>query len=265
MANPVAATLDMLTLFGPAIAALYRADPHRPGSVDAVLIERMRPLTPASRAALYPAQAEAPRYRPGARPELERWVRQATVDAIHPVQVAVALTRFCARIPTLFPTPERSTAAGFYGDFRSYLCGGTEEEVIKKGSPLAAERARVLCALAQVAGLPARIAFLARPDPPERHTVTEIFLYTKWSVFDGFSGRFYPWPKHYYASVPEIQAIPGMVDQAADHGRDRYVDSAYFRHVAVAEYPIEDFGHYAYPWDPIPEDLAERLRAGLGA
>jgi hypothetical protein len=251
--------------FGPEIERLLAEDPHRSGSVDAVLLDQQQRLTFQSQAGLYAAPSDTPPYVPGTRPELEAWVRVVAGDALHPLQIGVALTRFCALVPTRFPTEERSTASGFYGDFSTYLCGGTEEEVIKKGSPLAAERARVLCAMAQVAGLPARIVFLARSAPAERHAVTEIFMQGRWSIFDGCSGRFYAWPKHGYASVWEVQRLPIMVDRAADHGRQRYVDSAYFHNAGIAAYDVGDFASYQYPWDPIPTSLAERLAGGLGA
>jgi hypothetical protein len=263
-AAPTTAAPPLAGAFPPAVAALFAAGPHRPGSVDAVLVERAVPLTLRTRDALY-APAPAPRYRPGSRPELERFVAEALAGAVHPMPVAAALTQFVARIPHRFPTAERPTAAGFYGDFAAYLCGGTEEEVIKKGSPLAAERARVLCAMAQVAGLPARVVLLARDDPPERHAVAEIFVLGRWTVFDGYSGRFYVWPKHGYLSAWDARQLPALVNAAPDHGRRRYVDGAFFRHVAIAAYDVADFDAYRYPWDLVSPELAARLRAGLGA
>ncbi len=249
---------------GPEIAALYTDDPHRPGSVDAALLDAMRPLTPHSQAALYQAPAGPPAYARGSRPELEAFVAAALDGAVHDMQIATALTRFCAAIPRRFPTPERPTAAGFYGDFSTFLCGGTEEELIKKGSPLAAERARVLCAMAQVAGLHARLVLLAREAPAERHAVTEIFVLGRWTVFDGFSGRFYTWPKHGYASAWEARRLPQLIDNHPDHGRQHYVDSAYYRHAGIVRYDIAEHMRYSYLWGPIPPALAARLREGLG-
>lgn len=248
----------------PEIAALFDADPHRAGSVDAVLLDRQIPLTVQSQLSLA-AWPGRPPYIQGSRPELEAFVRQALDGAMHDVQKIVALARFVARIPHQFPTVEHSTASGFYGDFSTLLLGGTEEEVIKKGSPLAAERARTLCAMAQVAGLPARVVFLARPDVRERHTVTEVFITGRWAVFDGFSNRYFAWPKHGYAGAWDVRQLPGIVDNQGDHGRSRYVDSAFYRYAGVAVYNIMDNASFAYPWDPTPPDLASRLRAGLGA
>jgi hypothetical protein len=264
MTSHLPETLRGRAALGPEIEPLLDADPHRPGSVDAVLLDRLIPLTPETHDALYAAPSR-PNYVPGSRPELERYVRETLADIVHPVQAAIALTRFCALIPRRFPTVERSTETGFYGDFRSFLCGGTEEEVIKKGSPLAVERARVLCAMAQVAGLPARIVFLARTDPPARHAVAEIWLPDRWCAFDGFEGRFYVLPKRLYASVWDARQMPEVVDHHPDHGHRRYVDSAYFRTAAVAAYDIAAFASYDYSWDPISPDLAARLEQGWGA
>ena len=251
--------------FGPELEALLGGDPHRPGSVDAMLLDRQVRVTTQNQSALYARPASVLDYRRGSRPELEAFVGAVTEGALHEVQIAVALARFCARIPRDFPLPDRSTASGFYGDFSAFLCGGTEEEVIKKGSPLAAERARVLCLMAQIAGLPARMVFLARDEPVERHTVVEIFLGNRWCVLDAFSGRFYAWPKHGYASAWDVRTLPQLVDNSPDRGRVRYVDAAYFRHVAIATYDLSGTASYSYPWDPIPADLAVRLSAGLGA
>lgn len=251
--------------FGPELEALLAADPHRPGSVDAVLLDCQQPPTVQTQRGLYAPPAGPPPYERGSRPELESFVHSAQADATHEALVAARLTQFCGRIPRLFPSVEGSTASGFYGDFRAFLCGGAEEEVIRKGSPLAAERARVLCAMAQVAGLSARIVFLARTDPPERHAVTEISILGRWSVFDAFSGRFYTYPKHGYASAWDIRGLPQLVDNHPDHSRQRYVNSSYYRNAGIATYDIADAGSYAYPSDPIPPDLAARLQAGLGA
>lgn len=265
MSGVPATAADPRAAFGPVIEALFHEDAAAPGNVDAELVPRMRPLTHETRAALYAPREDVSGYRAGARPGLERVLRQVARDAIHPVQIVSALTRFCGHIPRLFPTEQRSTSNGWYGNFSRYLRGGTEEELIKKGCALSQERARVLCALAQVAGLPARIVFLARTEPAERHTITEVYLQGRWSAFDGFGGGLHPWPKHGFPSVADIQHNPRMIDQAADHAHDRYTDSSYYRHAAIAEYDVMDWGTHEYPWELVSAELAARLRAGLGA
>ena len=116
-----------------------------------------------------------------------------------------------------------------------------------------------------MAGLPARLAFLASDAPPERHTVTEVYLWGRWAVVDGFSGRLYIWPKHGYASAWDIHLLPQIVDQHPDHGRQPYVESRFYRHVGIASYDLADTAAYDYTDEPTPADLVERLARGLGA
>lgn len=221
--------------FGPLIAAELARDPHRPDSVDAVLLDRQVRLTAWSHAALYAVPDDPPRYQPGSRPELERHLRDALGEAFHPVQIAAALTRFCARLSDRSDTDP--------------LFGGTEEQIIERGSSTAAERARLLGALAQAAGLHARVVFLMRTDPVERHAVTEILLPRQWCVFDGYSGRYFARLKSLYASAWDIQRRPELVDHHPDHGRQRYIDSAYYRHAGIAAYDIADQAKFEYPID----------------
>jgi hypothetical protein len=246
-------------VFPAQVADLFARDWHRPGSVDAVLIERMVPVTRLTARDLYAPPTGQP-YR-GGRPALEAHVRRVAGDAVHPVQAIVALLRFCHRLPQEFPSPDRPAIA--HPD--EVRAGGTEEEIIAEGNPLAAERARLLCALAQVAGMHARVVHLARTDPAERHTVTEVWTGTRWSVFDPFSGRFFTWPKHGYASAWDMHELPRIADEKADHGRQRYVDSAYYRWIAIADYRADEANRYSYDRDPLPPVLVERLRAGLGS
>ncbi len=246
-------------VFPAQVVDLFTRDWHRPGSVDAVLIERMVPATRRTARDLY-APPTGTTYR-GGRHTLEEYVRRVAGDAVHPVQAIVALLRFCHRLPQEFPSPDRPAIA----HLDEVRAGGTEEEIIAEGNPLAAERARLLCVLAQVAGMQARVVHLARTDPAERHTVTEVWTGTRWSVFDPFSGRFFTWPKHGYASAWDMHELPRIADEKADHGRQRYVDSAYYRYVAIADYRVDEAGRYSYDRDPLPPDLVQRLRAGLGS
>ena len=236
------------------------ADPHRPGSVDRVLIERQVLLSRATQPALYrpPLPASDRRWR---RPWLEEVVAGLTRDMGHPFQRATALRRWVASVPRAFPEGGRTTRDGFWGDFATFLCGGTEEEVIRKGSPLAAELSRVLVLLADLAGLSARLAFLYADGPPYRHTVAEIFISGRWSVFDPVSDRCFAWSKHGYAGAWEIQQQPRLVDGLQDHARLPYVSSRYYQTVAIAVYDPWD-PSLCLPWDPPDAATGARLRAG---
>jgi hypothetical protein len=245
------------------VAAIRRAleqDPHPAGSVDRDLLDAQTVVSAANEAALYgPPPAVPDRRRP--RPWLGEIVAGLTTGTVNDVQRAAALLRWVARVPHDFPEGGRGTRAGFWGDFSTFLCGGTEEEVIRKGSPLAAELSRVLVTLAALAGLPARLVFLYAEQPRQRHAVAEIHARGHWSVFDPVSNRSFIWSKHGYASAWEIHRMPRLVDGLQDHGRLPYVDSRYYTTVAVATYDPWDPRH-RYPWQPLDAATRERLQRG---
>lgn len=243
-----------------AVAAAVATDPHRPGSVDHHLLTTQVVVTPANQAAWYRPPGSPPAMR-SPRPYLQAIVSTVTADAVHAFQRASALRRWVAAVPRTFPEGGRSTHAGFWGNFETFLCGGTEEEVIKKGSPLAAELARVLVTLAHLAGLPARLAFLYADDPPVRHCVAEIYVAGRWSVFDPISDRSFAWSKHGYASAWDIHLQPWLLDGLRDHARLPYVAARFYRTVALALYDPWDPAH-DFSWDPLDRGTAARLLTG---
>lgn len=247
----------------PSAEPLHRAlaeDPHAAGSVDRDLIDAQLLVSAANQAALY---GSPPRPNAGRRPRpwLEAIVSELTADALNESQRASALLRWVARVPVDFPEGGTGTRAGFWGDYDTFLCGGTEEEVIRKGSPLAAELNRVLVTLACLVGIPARLVFLYAEQPPYRHAVTELYIRGRWSVFDPVSNRTFVWSKHGYASAWEIQQMPRLVDGLQDHGRLPYVDSRWYATIAIAVYDPWDPRH-RFPWHPVDPVTRARLLRG---
>ena len=249
----------------PAVAAgLIAADPHRAGSVDRTLLDAGVWLTPATRPSLYRPPATPMPAPVRERPELARIVAEAGAGAVHEFQRATALRRWVAAIPRRFPEGGRSTREGFWDDFHTFLCGGTEEEVIKKGSPLAAELSRVLVTLTAMAGLPARLVHLFAAAPAERHCVVEIFIAGRWTVFYPVSDRSFAWPKHGYTSAWDLRWMPALIDGLQDAGRLRYVAGRFYQTAAIAAYDPQD-ASLTFPWDPLDPDTAARLRDGAAS
>jgi len=245
----------------PHLLAAPAEDPHRAGSVDHALFASQTLVTAANQADLYRAPPGGPPRPLHPRPWLEAIVGGVIAGSVHDFQRATALRRWVAAVPHTFPEGETSTRQGFWGDFRTFLCGGTEEEIIRKGSPLAAELSRVLVTLAMLAGLNARLAFLFDDQASERHTVVEVFTGGRWTAFDPVSDRCYIWPKHGYASAWDIHQMPALVDGLQDHGRLPYVSGRFYRSVAIAVYDPWD-GAHRFPWDPLDPATAGRLHAG---
>jgi hypothetical protein len=123
----------------PAAVEAIAADPHPPGGVDRALLEAQVWLTRATQAGLYltpPPPTPAPA---GRSPWLERIALDLVRDTTHDFQRAAALRRWVAAIPRTFPEGGPTTAEGGWGDFTALPCGGAEEAVARRGSPLAAE------------------------------------------------------------------------------------------------------------------------------
>lgn len=231
-----------------------------PGSVDRALLDARVWLSPANEIEVYQAPSTAPAAR-WPRPWLEEVVSWLTAGTVNDFQRATALRRWTAGIPRAFPEGGAATCDGFWQDYRTFLRGGTEEEVIRTGSPLAIELSRVLVTLAALAGLPGRVVFLCTADGQQQHTVAELYVTGGWSVFDPVSDRSFIWSKHGYASAWQIHRMPHLVDGLQDHGRLRYVDSRFYARVAVAAYDPWDVRH-RFPWQPLDADTRERLQRG---
>jgi hypothetical protein len=230
------------------------------GSVDRNLLESRTWLNAHNESTLYraPAAGTPPR---ASRPWLEEIVAELTDGMVNDFQRATALRHWVAAVPRTFPEGGTSTRAGFWQDYRTFLRGGTEEEVIRKGTPLAIELSRVLVTLAALAGVWGRIASLSSDDAGERHAVTELYLNGHWSVFDPVSDRSFIWSKHGYASAWDIHQMPRLIDGLQDHGRLRYVDSRFYQRVAIAPFDPWDARH-RFPWQPLDDATRARLQQG---
>ncbi|MGH2601018.1 MAG: hypothetical protein ACRDJ9_16730, partial [Dehalococcoidia bacterium] len=98
-------------------------DPHRAGSVDHALLASQTLVTVANQADLYRAPAGSPSRPQHPRPWLEAIVGDVIAGSVHDFQRATALRRWVAAVPHTFPEGGVSTRQGFWGDFRTYLCG----------------------------------------------------------------------------------------------------------------------------------------------
>lgn len=244
-----------------AVVQLIAADPHPAGTVDALLIQQQQWLTPLTVERLYRPAAHVQRPAAELRPALTQIVSACLTGTVHDFERVVALRRWVAAVPRRFPAGSQTTAEGYWGDFAVLTCGGVEEAVIERGSPLAAELCRVLVTLLKIAGIPARLVFLYDIDLPARHCVVEVYTSGRWSVLDPVSDRAFVWPKHGFASAWEIRQMPALVDGLQDHARMRYVASNYYRVAAIATYDpfAADLDHREHLIDAA---TARRLRAG---
>lgn len=146
-------------------------------------------------------------YTKGTRQILEDYIDAVTEPGMDDVQRAIALSQSMH-----YELPRR------YPKVPIFLYGESDEQTILKGGGHCSCRARLLCALCQVLGIPARPALMwvwidqsTRPEAQRGgHTVAEIFLGGKWGFFD---------PQHHlycrthdgsFASIAEIRRNPSV-------------------------------------------------------
>ena len=230
-------------------------DIHAPGTVDSTLLDEMIKLVPETADYLYTGYTSLDiKFQKGTRPHLEKVVKDA-VGKTDCTKKAKDLMNFCSNIPNNFPDSEKSTNAGFWTTDTT-LFGGTEEELIKRGTEICTELSRVLCVLAQIAGMPARLVYLFDLNRKNwGHGVTEIFLQTSessnWAVFDATSNVCYPMPNGKLANAWNLRNNPEIIDNHPDYMKKPYVARAFYECSAIANYFAWDWKKYDYRWNPI--------------
>ncbi len=137
------------------------------------------------------------RYAKGSRPVLEQAVAAATAECRTDEARALALMRYCRDLRLKAPE----------ADFSKYVYGGTEEQLIQKPDILCETLSRLMVALCQVAGLPARLVMHIGGG----HIATEVHINGHWAYIDPRCGVFFRKPDGNLASVLELWRDPGII------------------------------------------------------
>ena len=237
--------------FGPAYRVMLANDCHAPGSVDRVLMERMVRLCPDTATYLYIEHTPTPvRYERGSRPELESLLREAIAGCGSDDERIADIAGLCAS------TAERGTE-----DLDATLVGGTEEEIITRGSDWCTDLARVGCVLYQVAGYPSRIVYLADTDQAySGHANVEVYRRGVWGAVDSTSGVVYLSPGGHPVTTWKLMNQPEVIEAHAQSTRSNYTRPGQFRHAAISNYNIWDRGAYDYAVSSMNEYYRSILR-----
>ena len=136
---------------------------------------------------LYNSQPPVPRYEKGTRPILEAVVEETTRGLSTKREKALALLKYCRDLK-------------IKSGNRDYFYGGTEEELIKKGEKYCERLARLMVALCEIAGIPARTVHHVIGG----HVTTEAYIESGWAYFDPRHGLFYVDKNDKMLSVKEL-------------------------------------------------------------
>lgn len=159
------------------------------------------------------------------------------------------IANFTASIEHKFPSPDWPAAKGFYSSPDDFAWGGSEEQVIAKGSDWCAEVARVYCGLTQVCGIPSRIVYTYSRD--DGHVISECFVDSEWVLVDPLSSKVYRDSAGEPVSSVRM-ALAGREERArlTQSHEGYYVDAAFFECVCVAEYRLCNATQYSYALSP---------------
>jgi len=212
-------------------------DTHAPGSVVRVLMERMVRLCADTAVFLYrgftPTRVV---YHAGSRPKLELGVGSACAGRGSDMERVASIGEFCAGL-----------GQSATDDLDAMRVGGTEEEIIERGSDWCTDVARVGCVLCQVAGFPARLVMLANTARAySGHAIIEVWIGGLWGAMDTSTAVVYRHPNSEPASTWELMNQPALVDA---HGRGQatpYSTPDQFRCAAIVNYSVEDSAEFDY-------------------
>ena len=209
-----------LGVFGKQYEIMYKNDIHADGSVDRVLGEQMIKLDDDSAGYLYSSYTDlSTRYKIGTRVFLENIVD--SLKSRKPDKTVENVISYCRNIVNNCDT-----------DTKSLIFGGTEEEIIKRGTYWCTDMARVACIMFQIAGLPSRIVITANTKfAYSGHVVTEVYYNNKWGVADPTSGKIFRDADGFSVSAWQIHSTS--------------LDEQY-ESVAISNYYVDEAESYSY-------------------
>jgi hypothetical protein len=226
-----------LNQFGPAYRLLLENDPHPPGSVDRVLMLSMIRVCEQTAGYLYGpfTDARVP-YSPGTRPVLESVATEIRRTDPKDEAFVEGVARCASRLSDISPQ-----------GLDELKFGGSEEELLVRGSNWPTDVARVAAALLQVSGLPARIVFLADTDRPYSvHALVEVRREDRWGAVDPLANVVYRWEDGLPAKVWDLMRNPTLLVAHYREGSLSYTKPSQFRAAAVANYPLGEIDRFNY-------------------
>lgn len=233
--------------FGRDYAFMLENDTHALGSVDRALAENMVRLCAETEDFLYIGYSPPlATYEKGARPILERFATDAGACRGTNKDRIGRITKFCRDLAERTPD-----------ELDTMLFGGTEEEIIARGSDWCMDVARVGCALCQVSGVPARLVWLFDLSQAySGHAIIEAFIEGVWGAVDPLNGILYGHPDGRMATTWELMNDEQLVLQSWEDSSSFYADPRQFGGAAVCNYPIS----FAFSLDYTASPLSDYTR-----
>lgn len=226
-------------IFGKQYEIGYKNDIHADGSVDRVLFEQMIRLDNDSVEYLYNSYTDLfNRYKSGNRAYFENIV--STLKGQTDVNTVDNIISYCKNIVENCDT-----------ETEDFIFGGTEEEIVKRGTYWCTDIARVACIMFQIAGFPSRIIITANTKFAYcGHIVTEVYYNGKWGVTDPTNGVVIRHHDGVPASAWEIHQNPDITNQMGEQ----------YESVGISNYYIDERNKYIYETSKVNDYYREILK-----
>jgi len=223
--------------FGPAYKVMLENDSHAPGSIDRILMENMVLLCSETVDYVYNEYTSIRSfYQKGTRPELEQCIEKAVLGCHSDEEHIEAIARFTSGL--------QKKASD---DLDLMQVGGTEEEIIARGSDWCADVARVGCALCQVAGFPARIISLVDSEKAySGHVIMEVYRAKVWGAVDPLTNVIYRHPEGKPASTWDLMNNSRLIEYHSRGDSTLYTTPGQFRRAAISNYFVWHWKKYNY-------------------
>jgi hypothetical protein len=225
-----------IAAFGKAYQFMLEHDAHAANSVDREIARAMIRLCPETAEYLYRAHTPLDiGYTSGSRAELEAVVSECIPAAASTEVQVSSLARFT-----------RGLGQRAEYDLHKMQLGGSEEQIIERGSDWCTDVARVACVLYQIAGFPCRIVHLFDLDKAySGHVIVEVHRTGIWGAVDSSSGVVYRQPEGTPATTWDLMNDPTLV--AAHQGPDAwYTSVGQFRAAGISNYYCWQTNKYDY-------------------
>lgn len=199
-------------VFGKSYGIMLRNDVHADNSIDDMLIKEMILLDDDSYLYLYSQAKECDM----TRHELFCFAGQFRGKTDR--ETISSVIKFTSEIATKYDV-----------DFKDMFFGGTEKQIIERGTDWCADMARVCAVLLQCCNIPCRIVHLANPKKAYNgHVVCEAFYEERYGVIDPIYG-------YMFHDNSPISAYDIMKDKRCLHQYDDYYIGLYSA-IAISEY-----------------------------
>lgn len=226
-----------LSQFGSAYKVMLENDAHASGSIDRILVESMIRLCPETVDFLYNEYTPTISfYEKGPRPELEQYAEKAILDNHFDEERIAAIARFTSSL-------QESACE----NLKLMQIGGTEEEIIVRGSGWCSDVARVGCALCQVAGFTARLVYLFDTEKAySGHVIIEVYRAKIWGVVDPLVNVVYRHTGGIPASTWDLMNNPHLIECHSRGESTPYTVVSQFRDAAISNYFVWRWREYDY-------------------